>query len=252
MKLELPDKIFGMDSHLLPVLLPTGGVIFLAIVATNLVIIPKIGEISETRAQTELVKQETKKVADKRDYVSSLNPEELTKNSAMINSSLLPEKNAYMLVNVIRRIADKYGFVVESFKISMGELSGGAGNTTKVEGVAKIPVNLTLTGSRDRYLELVNGMEKSLPVLLIERFEMKAVGNTVMLDLVVSAFYVEDKSKLVLEKLNLGDLVLRKEESDLIKKISEFSLVADTSEIEGQMGVKKDFVKYERSDPFNL
>lgn len=254
MKIELPDKLFGVDSHLLPIMVPTVLLVLAVLMITNLVIIPKISEISEVSARTEAAKLGIKQMQDKRDYVASLDTEELQKNSQLISNALLPERNAYMLVNVVRTIADRYQFNVDSFRIVLGEIGTKASGAkvTGVEGVMKTPINLVLVGPKSSYLAFISSIERSLPVMSIDQFTMKSSGEAVIIDLVVAAYYVEDKTKLTVDKVSLGDLVLKKAESELIEKIAEYKVVVKTGEIEGQIGRGTEFTKYNRTDPFNL
>lgn len=46
----------------------------------------------------------------------------MQRDEGLVSSALLPEKNAYFLVNVVRKIADKYGYMVDSFSVKLGDL----------------------------------------------------------------------------------------------------------------------------------
>lgn len=252
MKIELPEKIFGIDGHLIPILIPPILLLLLVIGMSNFTIMPKLDEISQVRAKTETVKAETKKITDKRDYIRSLDQEELAKNGVLIASALLPEKNAYFLVNVIRKVTEKYQYIVDSFRISLGEVSGlSETKTTKIEGVAKVPVELKLVGPKVEFLNLVNGLERSLPVLALDSLDLKSQGESVNLTIRVSAYYIEDKAKFTLEKLNLADLILKKEESEVLKTLGDYSVTTEAGDIEGQLTGSKEYIKYDRKDPFS-
>lgn len=249
-KLEIPDKMFGLDSALLVVFIPLIGLVLVLILAFGLIVLPKIDEIQGTTGKITSIQTETKGINDKRKYILSIDQERLQKNANYVNNALLPEKNSYLLVSVIRKIADKYNFQVDGFQIKLGEIIQKDNPKTALESLSKVPVTLNLVGPKDQYLELINGLESSLPILSIDNFEMKVSEDSVNLDLVVSAFYLASSTKSDINKISLADLALKQDESDLVTRITnDFTIVQDSS---SGLTEKKSFVKYDRKDPFSF
>lgn len=250
--LNIPATIFGFETALLIVFMPIVVVMVLMVISLNLVIIPKISELNEVNGKLKNLEGQKKTIIEKRDYLLSIDQEELKRNSDYVNNALLPQKNGYVLVGMIRKIADKYGFQMDSFSIKPGELTKDPNQpVTNKTGVAKLPINLVVIGPTKNYLDLINGLENSLPILSLDTLKMKNTNESSKLEMSISAYYVEDKTKFEIDKLTLNDLTLKKEESDLLSKLSNFVVVENFESLESQLDTSKDFVKYERIDPFS-
>ena len=248
-KIDVPDKMFGMESSLLAVFIPPIGLLLVLIVVFDVVIFPKIGETKDMADKVTSTQTETQNILDKKNYILSINQSDLNKSSSYVNSALLPEKNSYLLVGVIRKIADKYGFQVDSFQIKLGEVVKKDAPTTALDALSRVPVVLRLSGPKPKYLDLVNGLEKSLPILSIDSFALSIKEEIASLDLVVSAYYLGNRTRANMNKVSLADLTLKSDESDLVAKLTrDFTVVQNVNNI---MTETKSYVKYSRSDPFN-
>jgi Tfp pilus assembly protein PilO len=253
-KLGLPEKVFGVEVALLIVFLPVVVVSVLMVISLNVVVFPKIKEINQVNKTLKSLEVKKKDVVDKRNYLLSIDQLELKKNTDYISNALLPQNNGYVLVELVRKLADKYGFQVESFSIKPGDLTKDENSqpVTNKSGVAKLPIKLNVVGPAKNYLSLVNGIENSLPILSLDSLEMKNTTDVSIMDLSISAYYIEDKTKFEIDKLTLSDLTMNKEESDLISRLNTFSVLEDASILESQLNTKKEFIKYDRKDPFNF
>jgi len=111
---------------------------------------------------------------------------------------------------------------------------------------------LTLLGPKEKYLGLVKALERSLPLLALDKFDQRN-SNTGLseLSLVVSAYYLRGKGDLDVAKLGTTDLNLKKEETDLLRTLASYETV---SGIEGLILNKneREFMKYDRINPFNF
>jgi hypothetical protein len=252
-KIELPEEIFGMETGLLVVFLPVVGLILLMIVTINLVLSPKIKEYQQMAGQYRMVNLQLGQVVQKKQYLQSIDQKELTKNATFIANAMLPQKNSYVLVEMVEKMAANYGYQINSFLVNPGEISGDdkAQQVAKVSGVANIPVTLTIVGPASKYLDLINGLETSLPVLSLSSFKMKTTGDTAAIDLNISAYYITDTSTFDISKLTLADLTMSSAESAVITKLGQFTVLEDISNIESGFNTNKEYVKYNRSDPFN-
>lgn len=252
--LKIPEKIFGLESALITTFLPTLALVVLIIISANVLILPKITDYKDMISTRDQLKQQEKALAEKVNYLRSIDPEELKKNSDFITSALLPEKNAYMLVEMIRKIADKYLFQIDSFSINPGKLSGSGEGEKQISTNTPmtIPIELVLVGPASKYLELIKGMENSLPILSLKKFDMKNQQEMAKLEIEVSAYYLQEKTNYDISKISLADLTMKKEETDLLTRLGGFQILGNVSEIEQSMGLKREFKKYDRLDPFSL
>jgi hypothetical protein len=248
-KLDLPDKIFGMETGLLIVFLPLLLVVLLVIVSVNLLLVPKIDDYKTMSQQLSDLKSRSQLLAQKRNYMLSVDQNELKKNADLIIDALLPQKNAYLLVGMVSQIAGTFGYQIDSFLINPGEVVGKSGKPL-ANGVASIPVNLIIVGPTASYLDLVNRLESSLPVMSLEKFKMTNSGDVTKMDLTISAYYIETNSNININNLSLTDLALTKDESDLIAKLNQFTVLGNTGSLGSEFNTTKSFVKYNRLDPF--
>jgi Tfp pilus assembly protein PilO len=250
-KQPVPETIFGMETDLAKILvLPF--VIFVAFIVVILgVAVPKFGEIKEMNQKADELTKKRNQVIEKKNYVMSVDQNDLKRNVVLLNNSLLREKNWYYLVSVVNKVAQSYGFQIDSFSVKPGNISGNAepGSKQAKTGVAKIPVDLVMLGPQKSYLEFVLALEKTLPLLVVDSFEMKNNGEISQLNLTVSSYYVEEKNSLPSANLSLTDLTLRKEENEVLKTLWTFNNVMES---EDKLEAAKKFVKYQRTNPFSL
>lgn len=252
-KMGVPDTIFGVETAIVMVYAPIAVVVAAILISLNLVIFPKLNEVKEINGKLNQLQKQKKVYVDKRNYLLSVDQEELKKNTDFVTNSLLPQKNGYVLVGMVKKLAEKHGFQIDSFSIRPGELTkDGNQPVTNKSGVAKLPINLVVIGPTDKHMEFINGIENSLPILSLNTLVMKNTKDSTKMEMAVAAYYVEDKSKYEIDKLTLSDLTLKQEESDLLSKLSSFEILEDFATLEQQLDISRDFVKYERKDPFSL
>jgi len=244
-KLNLPDKVFGVDTNLL-VLWVVPGLMLMALLLTFLgVIRSKISDISEIVKQVMEVRKTTQEVIEKRKYFMSIDQNELNASVSLLGSGVMPEKNSYLLIKIIQRISENSNYQVSDFSVSLGEVKKQNVNQKEI-GFEKVPVQLVLSGPREKYLELIEGLEKSLPVLSIDSFDMKTSGEVATIDIRVSAYFQPESNKINIESLGLAEMTLKSEEMALLSKIKEFKAF----EAGNSGGTEGQFKSYERSDPF--
>lgn len=242
-------RIFGLESVLLRVLiLPIVLVLFILIIGVG-VVVPKIGEIGQSRQEFERIKQEVNSTEEKVSYLRSIDQAEMMKKSKQLESALLREKNSYYLVNVVRKVALDYGFQMQSFSVSLGVSKGEAKENMKAGEVTVVPLDIKLAGQREKYLELLSAIETSLPVMAINNFKMKVVGGVAEIDLNLNAYYFSERKETNLTAMKLSDFVLTEDESKVLEKLGGFDNVGEVSGM-FNAGQGKTYVKYERANPF--
>ena len=248
--LNLPDKIFGLEKTLLMLFLPPLGLVLLFFIILNFVLMPKINEIGEIRDKTNKVEDNTNKIKQQNKYLMSIDQEELKRDAEYLDNAVLKDKKSYLLVEIIRGVADDYSYQIESFSLTPGELKEDdiSIKISPTGDTVKMPVNLTMVGPREKTLELISALEKTLPILFIDKFETKNSGELAQLNLTVSSYYINNKTNIETENITLEDLILSSEESNLIKRISNFNKIESS-----QIGVgSSEFKQYNRENPFSL
>ena len=246
----MPEKVFGISSGLIKLFLPPLGIFLFFLTSFGWLIMPKIESMKSLNQSSELVKSQIKLIEDKRNYLLSVDQAQLKQNAEYLSSAVLKEKNSYLLVGVIKDIASKYGYSIDSFSLRIDDLKGKS-NSLKVaeKNIAeKMPVEVELVGPNDKFIELVKGLENNLPILFIDKLETSQKGESIIIKMSISSYYVGDGIDTVSENLTINDLKLTKEESDLLVKISQFE---KSLSLEGVFDLEGGvFTEYERTNPF--
>jgi hypothetical protein len=245
--LNLPDKIFGIDSSLLVFFLPPVVLFVVFLVSLNLILIPKINEIGLVSKKIDSVKLSTSKINEQNNYLISIDQKELQQNAEYLDNAVLKDKRSYLLVGIIRQVADKYGYQMSSFSLTPGELKNTTGGK-ELENMVKMPVSLILYGPENKSLDFVLALEKTLPILFIDKFDVSTTNGTSKLDLVIYSYYANDNVNVDVNNISLNDLILSSDELTLIKEISSFNKI---NENEAGVGTTQ-FQQYQRENPFSL
>ncbi len=243
------DKVFGVETGLVKVLLLPVVVTMVGIWAVMAIIVPKIGEIGDNVRGLEKIKQQKKLLLSRKSYYLTLDEEELKKNTDLLAKALLKEDNAYYLVGIIRNIASRCQYSVQNFSISIGELGG---EDKKSADFSKIPVSLSVIGPKERSMELIKSLEKSLPLLALDRYEQRNTSSGLTeLNLVVSSYYLKGTGALDIAKLEINELTLKEEEAGLIKDLTNYQVVEMSSGLVLDEQ-KREFTRYQRGNPFSF
>lgn len=251
MEITLPDKIFGIDSALIKLFIQPIGIILFLVVLFNLAVFPKISDTGRIKSEIIKINKDGQVVKDKINYINSISPEELNKNSTLLSGAMLYEKDAYYLVSVLRKIADKYNFIIQGFSLSPGKLSKDGETTAKqITGNKRVPIVLSMIGPKSSYLDFLLGLEKSLPILSISKMDMKGRGEVAEMDLEIGAYYIDVASKPEVKQLSLNDLKLDKTEVEMLKNLSVYTNNRDVFASEQEKVATRSGVNYGRENPF--
>lgn len=246
---NLPDKIFGVEKSFLLLFLPPLGLILVFLISLNLVLIPKIGEIGGVNKKIADVKSNTAKVTEQNNYLMSIDQAELKRNADYLDNAVLKNKQSYLLVQVIRAVAGSFGYQIESFSLTPGELKNDESiKIAASEETIKMPISISLIGPTEKNLEFISALEKTLPILFIDKFETAVSGSLAKLNLVVSSYYVNDEINTEANNVTLSDLILSKDEVALVNRISSFIKTENIREVPQQNA----FQQYQRDNPFSL
>lgn len=249
LNIQLPDKIFGLETNLLKLLIVPILLVVILLGTGVAVLVPKIGEIGDNINEVDVLKQELNALIRQKDFFDSLDVNQMKNNSKLIQSAVMGENNAYLLVGLIRELAGKYNFQVDSFNVSPGEAFDNESLSSSM-GIVKLSTQVSLIGPKGKYFDLIKGIESSLPILEIGSFEANEGELSVSLDMGINSFYIGRKEKQILDKLSIGDLEMTKDEKLVLDKISDYSYIVEQSQSTDEVA-KKEFVKYNKSNPFS-
>lgn len=252
---KMPERIFGISSSLIKLFLLPLLLVLIFLISFGLVMVPRIDSIKSLKNSITKIRSEIKETEGKRIYLSSVDQNELLNNKNYLSSAVLQEKNSYLLVAVVRNIADKFGFRVKSFLINPINLKDEK-ESLKVSDknvATKLPIDIVLEGQESNVIDLLISMENSLPIMFVDKINILTRQNVSELSMTISSYYVTDEQNLTSDNLTINDLIPTEEENNLLLKISQFnrddSLIKSLTE-QGSQG--KDYVEYQRENPFNL
>lgn len=247
--IETSDKIFGLDKRIFSLWLEPFALFLVMFVSIFLIIIPKINEGIAKLNENKLVIKKITEVNEKINYLQTMNQEEIQKNAQKLASGLLPEKSSYLLLKVIQTTAQKLNYNIDDFSISMGDVKDETAENIKTTSFDKIPIEVNLIGPPENYIALAKALERSLPIISINKYEMSSTtGGMATVSLKVDAYYMKEVTNFKLENISLSDLTLSQAEADLLSTISEYNEL-DLKSIES-VGESGTFIKYDRTDPF--
>lgn len=247
---NLPDRIFGIERDFLRFFWVLVVLFFVFLISLRFVVLPKVGEIISILNQMRNQNAELKAVKEKLGYLVSLDKNELNKNADYLNSALLKQRNSFVLVNIVKVIADNFGYQIKSFSVTPGELkSDDSSKNAKKDVVSKLPVNFLVVGPKEKYLDFVSALEKNLPILTVDKFDLTSVQGLSQIDLTVSAYYIQESMETTTGNFTLSDLTLTKQESALLQNIGSFQ---KNPGIGSGVGETKNFVRYTRENPFSF
>lgn len=251
--LLMKGKIFGVESWKLRLMWLPALIVGLMVISWILVISPRIEEMTVYRKEAASSKKMAEELNQKQGYLESASDEDIQKQEQLLSQALLGSKNLYFMMSVMQNIATTNEFEVDSFSVSPGEVpsKGEVKYEVNMDSLSKVPLKVILLGPKEKYLLLIESIEKALPLLSIDDFKMNSSGSQVKMELTVATYFALDTSLNVkVKNLKLADLTLSKDELVTMEKLAGF--IKLESNVGGGDTQGKNFVKYERSNPFSL
>ncbi|MFA7300934.1 MAG: hypothetical protein WC069_01305 [Candidatus Shapirobacteria bacterium] len=247
LKSYLPDKLYGQDVGVLLVWAGPVSVIIVMMLIFLGVILPKITEVGELYSKINKVDNEIKLLNEKRTYLLSLDQADLQSKSTLVENGVLSEKNSYLLVKIISKVVSDFGYSVGDFSVRLGDVKEVDKKSIKFD-YQKVPVEVIINGPKSNFLAMVSGIEKSLPVISIDNFNMTGANDVAEIKMNVSAYYLPDWTQTKLESLSVADLTPSKDETLILNRIGSFKYYGDSNAKIGDIDQK--YVPLNRNDPF--
>ena len=238
---------FGLDWQLiklgwLPLALSLGALLCYLVVGRGLV-----NKIGEYNGDTKEMKTKLLAIKGKVDYLESIDQGKIEKLSEMLEVAVFSENKAYFLLETVRRVVAGFGYQVDSFDLSPGNLLKG-GKEVVAREAQPMSIRVGLIGPTANYESLLGGIEGSLPIMSIEGLKLKSEGVSSYVEMTVNAFFVPMGTLAKIDSIPLAELKLGPTEESLLALLKDFQMVS------GVAGSQEGgtFVKYERTDPFTL
>jgi hypothetical protein len=203
-----------------------------------------IGQAMEFKNNKAEWEQQAHELNEKVKYFSTVNQDRLKQMEKVLNEAVFKQDKSYYLVGVIQKIASEYGFEVDSFQAQVGEI-GKNQEAKKVESV-NLGIKVVMFGPKDKYLELVTRLERTLPVLSINNFEIKSASDLVGIDMSVNAFFIPKQGEANVNQLSLSDLQMSEKELSLIGELEKYQKFGEDQ----TLGAEKTYTPYQKTNPF--
>lgn len=245
------DKIFGLEPWQIKALVPLWGVVLMIIVSIGLVVLPKIEQIGNFSKEIEVANKNISELNQKRAYIQSADESELKSRQEVLLMSVPEDKDIYFLLTTISNMVTDHGYIVQALSFSPGEVKDSS--TNKIEEQGTVGFSLTLVGPKNRYIELVEGIETSLPIMSIASIDSKTLsGDLFEITMKLNTYYVTKLAKVDINKLSYKDLVMTKSELELIDKLASFTKTSGLRISNDKLETGQKYEEYEIRNPFLL
>lgn len=249
MKAYANQKAYGVDVWKIKASLPLALIGLGIIISFSLVFLPKIKQVKDFGIERKKTEAKIVDVNQRRAYIQSVDDAEFKKRHETLLMALPESKNIYFLLNVVSDIVSDYGFNVDSFVLSPGDLKNEDSQLKK--DMSKLDFNIVLVGLKDRYTELINGLENSLPLLSINELGSKSVSQEfVEIELSLSTYFANSDDDIDVSKLTYKDLLMTKEELAVLERLDGFKRIEGLFLEREGLDSGKEYIEYEISDPF--
>jgi len=246
------DKIFGMEVWQIQAMIPILIVVLFVIMSLGLVVVPKIGQIKDYRSQVTDLKAKIDDLNKKRAYVQSIDEGDLKAKEEVLLMAMPESKDIYYLLNVVTGVVAEYGFKVDGFSFSPGELKEiGEEGAAGLQGISRVSFDLNLMGPGERYIELIEGLENSLPILSFDEIDSKVMEEAMStIDLKMTTYFASGSEKVDVSKLAYTDLIMTQTEIDLLEDLANYKKIEGLFAVDGGLGGGKSYQEYELKNPF--
>lgn len=248
MKSYSNKKVFGLEFWKIKILIPLLGIVVVILMSYGLVFAPKLDQIREFIKNNKQMNSKTEDINQRRAYIQSIDDAELIAKKEILLMALPESKDIYFLLNVMSGLVSEYGFTVDSFSMSPGELKENLDSTDG--GVSSLKFSVNLVGPSSKYVELINGLENSLPILSLNGLESESISSEfVKIDLGLTTYFVFSKDEVDIEKLTYKDLLMSQDELTVLERLNSFRKIEDLF-LDKNSGGGKQFQEYEIRNTF--
>ena len=204
---------------------------FTCLILLFFLVIPKWKSISKMAKESRVVKEKRDEFVLKVQALSAIEEGDLNNYYALASLAVPENKDVSLALFAFSEPARKNGFFLNELSFNLGEVEATKEDDKQEKqvvkknnlGAEKIAANMSLVGSADRTDQLLDGLERGLPIMQIDKFEYNQIrGGVVNIDLAISFFYSSEKAIYRLEDLKIAELTLSDNEQNLLKDLASF------------------------------
>lgn len=206
------------------------GAVFLLLLMAVFFLVPKIKEVINLQQETQIQEAEIKKLAGKLADLQTLSEAELFDSANILLQALPPQKDFYQFLTILRKAFQDNQVIIKSFSFSPGLIgteSGQIGNDLTSEN--QMAVNLSFSSAFVNFRQLVQSLEKALPLLKVDSLKLTSstASEGASLQNIKGSFSVKSFFKSLPKTLGKVDDPLAKifpQDRQLIETLKTYSL----------------------------
>lgn len=157
--------------------LKTVGILVLSLVFAFVLsvffLMPKINELLLTQKKISEQEERIKVLSGKLVTLSSLSEVELSNSANLLMDTIPAQKDFYGLLIKIKSIFQLENIPILSYSLNPGFLSSDSGKKVKESKENLMPVQISFSATFDNLESLIDRLEKSLPLTIIDSLSMK-------------------------------------------------------------------------------
>lgn len=216
------------DSYLKKLLIPLGG-LFIIILISLLLVVPRIKKIGKQFRENEKIVQSKKDFLAKAQLISTLGQSDLEHKAELSTLAMPKEKEITLILYALNEPVRNNNFYTDQLEFNLGEVVPGREEAEDEEPKAtkkpidQIPVIMRVLGSGEKLSSLIEDMENVLPIISLT--DVRASYSDAGRVTANFNFYLSVSSRLPSfdpEKLSLKDLTISDEEEKLLVKLDSF------------------------------
>lgn len=227
------------------------GAIFFTIISVFLFLIPRIKIIAKLNLQVKEGEKRLQRLTAKVADLEGLDAVALKERKEFSLKVVPSQKNVMEVVSLAYNLAQNTQVNLTSVEISPGEISTQSGLEAKAEVLEVLPFEIIAEGTRDKILDFISLLEKSIPLMSVSSFKITQAGQFVRGQLRVTSYLAPLPKSL--GKTDTPLVKLTELDEEIFKKLDNLK----TYEIPAAEGLPADFVSSPasfsaRTNPFSF
>lgn len=222
MKTEIEkDKQLSLEKYR-AFLFPAVVVVLIAL-STIMILKPKIDDLSQLRRGLSRQKKELTQLSQKVAVLEGYDQNELKTRANRALKVLPAEKDAPLLMAILRSSVNDYNLELGSLDIRVGEISTeSAEPVTKDKPLPALQLQLDIAGSLNDFYDFLNNLELMAPIFEIDQIAMSRQGSSIGAKMELSSYYLTLPTDI--GKMTRQIVPINFEEEKIYQEVSRYKL----------------------------
>jgi len=194
--------------------------IFFTVVSVFLVLIPRVKMILQLNSQVRESEKRLGRLTAKAADLEGLDAVAL-KERRDFSLRVVPQtKNVMEFVTLFSNLAQNSQVYLSSLEVSPGDISTQSGIVTSPEGLEILPFEVIVEGTRERILDFISQVEKSIPLMSVRLFKIAEGGGAARAQLRAESYVAPLPKNL--GKIDSPLVKLSQEDEEVFKLLENF------------------------------